>query len=83
LPTHQICFKLQSCGMLFGHSSKGICSSRLVVNKKTILGHPINAFFCIGGIFLLCKITKWWCHLLQVLGFTPIAHTYVHNIWFV
>jgi hypothetical protein len=26
-PTRQICFKLQNCGVLFGHLSKGICSS--------------------------------------------------------
>jgi hypothetical protein len=40
-------------------------------------------FFGIGGIFLLCKTMQWWHHFLQMFNFTLIAHTYVHNIWFV
>ncbi len=40
-------------------------------------------FFGISGILLLCKTIQWWHHFFQALVFIPIAHAYVHNIWFV
>jgi hypothetical protein len=75
-PTHQICFKLQSCGILLGQSSKGICSSWFIVNKKQFLGNPPTHFFYVGGILLLCKAMQWWCHFLQAFGFTLNTHAY-------
>jgi hypothetical protein len=77
---HQICFRPQSCGMLLDHLSRGICNFWLTVNKKQLWGNPPTFFFCIRGIFLLCKAIQWWHHHLQAPSFTPIAHTYVHNI---
>jgi hypothetical protein len=40
-------------------------------------------YFCVSGILLLCKSIQWWCHFLQALDFTSIAHVYVHIIWFI
>jgi hypothetical protein len=48
-----ICFKPQSCDVLFGHLLKGICNSWLIVNKKLLWGNPQMHFLCIGGILLL------------------------------
>jgi hypothetical protein len=45
LLAHWICFKLQSCHIFLGHLSRGICSSRLIVNKKQLWDNPQMHFF--------------------------------------
>jgi hypothetical protein len=84
-PTHQICFKPQSCGVvLLSESSKGICNFWFVVNKKQLWGNPLMHFFLRWWHLVPLPLTiQWWHHLLQVPKFTPIAHAYVHNMWFV
>jgi hypothetical protein len=52
---HQICFRLQSCLMLFGHWSKGLCSFQFTINNKQLWGHPPMHFPCVYGILLLSK----------------------------
>ncbi len=44
-----------SCGMLLGHSSKGISCSQLTINKKNVWGNPPTNFLWVGGILLLYK----------------------------
>ncbi len=68
--THQICSEPQSCGMLFGLSSKGICSSRLAINKNQLWCNPPIALFL-----------SWW-HLAPLQTHTmmtsPLASAQLH-----
>ncbi len=87
LPTHQICFRPQSCGMLFRHSWKGICSSWLTVNKKTILGHLINILFYFWfALVASCSFTKPYNDGVTSCkhSISPQSHTPMYtNIWFI
>lgn len=80
---HQICFRPQSCLVLFGHLLKGIWNFYIVVKKKKLWGYPTTHFLHVDENMFPSKCIQKWNHLLHVFDFAPITHANVHNILFV